>query len=84
MNILSISKTKSEAVISLNSTELVSLCNVLYEETKGDCSNSIIFLLYGNLMMARDLSQYGLIDGFCFEKIAECREKAKELKSIKE
>ena len=80
MDILSISKKENEAVIRLDSTELVTLCNVLYQATKDDNTNVTVYQLYGNLMIARDLSQYGHIDGFCFDNIAKCREKAKALK----
>lgn len=79
MTILSVSKEKSEAVVKLNSDELVALCNVLYQATKAENVKSIIYQLYGNMMIARDLSQYGHIDAFCYEKIGECREKARQL-----
>ena len=82
MNILSVSKEKNEAVIQLSSDELVSLCNVLYQATKIDNAKAIIYQLYGNLMIARDLSQYGHIDAFCYEKIGECREKVRQLNEI--
>lgn len=77
MDILSISKDKNESLIRLDSTELVALCNVLYQATKNNNANATVYQLYGNLMIARDLSQYGHIDGFCFDNIAKCREKAK-------
>lgn len=79
MNILSVSREKNEAVIRLDSDELVALCNVLYRETRVNIPKAIIYKLYGDLMIARDLSQYGHIDAFCYEKIGECREKIKEL-----
>lgn len=75
MNILSISKTENEVVVRLNADELVRLCNVLYGQEK--YKDNLHYKLYGNLMLARDLCQYGHIDGFCFEKIAECRSKIK-------
>ena len=82
MNILSVSKTENEAVIRLDSTELVALCNVLYQATKDDNVKAIVYQLYDNLMIARDLSQYGHIDGFCLNSIIKCREKIQELKSM--
>lgn len=78
MNILSVSKEKNEAVIKLDSNELVELCNVLYKAQSED-KKKIFYLIWGDMMMARDLSQYGHIDAFCFEKIAKCREKIKQL-----
>ena len=79
MTIISVSKEKNSAVVQLDSNELVALCNVLYKTTKDDNTKAIIYELYGNLMIARDLSQYGHIDAFCYEKIGACRDKVKEL-----
>lgn len=79
MNILSVSKEKNEAVIRLDSSELVALCNVLYRATKDDNTKGIIYRMYDTLMFARDLSQYGHIDGHCLDSIIKCREKIKEL-----
>lgn len=79
MTILSVSKEKNNAVIQLNSDELVALCNILYRETRINPKQAIIYELYGSLMIARDLSQYGHIDAFCYEKIGACREKVREL-----
>lgn len=84
MDILSISKEDRESVVILDSTELVTLCNVLYQATKDENVQAIVYKLYGNLMIARDLSQYGHIDAFCLEQIVKCREKVKELNHIKE
>lgn len=78
MNIISVSKEKNEAIIRLDSAELVELCNVLYH-AQGDNKKKTFYQLYGNMMLARDLSQYGNIDAFSFERIAQCREKVKEL-----
>ena len=75
MNIQSISKKDKEVVVTLNADELVRLCNVLYLQEKYD--DNLHYKLYGNLMIARDLCQYGHIDNFCFERIAECRSKIK-------
>ena len=80
MNILSVSKEKNEAVIRLDSSELVALCNVLYHSTKVDNTREIIYQMYDGLMLARDLSQYGHIDAFCLDSIIKCREKIEELK----
>ena len=74
MNILNVSKNERKAVVSLSSDELVKLANVLYNAPDRDKTN-LYYKLYSEIMLARDLSQYGHIDGFCFEKIAECRRK---------
>lgn len=76
MNILNVSKNERKAVVSLSSDELVKLANVLYNAPDRDKTN-LYYKLYSEIMLARDLSQYGHIDGFCFEKIAECRKKLK-------
>lgn len=76
MNILNVSKSDNEAIIRLDSSELVRLCNVLYKSQE-DYNDNLHYKLYGDLMIARDLSQYGHIDGFCFNSIAKCREKIK-------
>lgn len=72
MNILNISKKDTEATVILSSDELVKLCNVLYganEENKDE----LYYRLYNELMIARDLSQYGHIDNFCLGNIIKCR-----------
>lgn len=74
MNILNISKNEKEAIVRLSSDELVKLANVLYHAPNED-KNSLYYKLYGEIMLTKDLSQYGHIDGFCFGIIAECREK---------
>ena len=76
MEMLSISKKDNEAIVRLSSDELVKLSNVLYHAPDSD-RNKLFYKLYGEVMIARDLSQYGHIDGFCFEKIIECRNKLK-------
>lgn len=76
MNILNLSKKDSEAIVRLSSDELVKLANVLYYAPDSE-KNDIYYKLYGDVMLARDLSQYGHIDGFCFERIAKCREQLK-------
>ena len=66
MNIQNISKNDREVTVTLSSDELVKLCNVLYyaRDIKSD------------LMIARDISQYGNIDDTTFSKIIKERAKA--------
>ena len=78
MNIISLSNVEREAVVRLDSDELVALCNILFHETKANPANIMAYKLYDNFMIARDLSQYGHIDAICLEKIIKCREKVKE------
>lgn len=74
MRILSISKEKSEVVMSLSSDELVKICNVFYN-TPEKLRDNLYHKLYADMMIARDLSQYGHIDGFCLERIVDERSK---------
>lgn len=73
MKIQSIDVGKREATITLDSDELVAVCNSLYRDK--DRKNN---RLYADLMMVRDLSQYGHVDDWCMGKIMEQRESAKE------
>ena len=74
MEILNISKKEREVVVTLNSDELVKLCNTMYNAKESD-KNNLFYKLYSELMIARDLSQYGHIDDFCLERIIENRGK---------
>ena len=80
MTIVSVSHEERKATITLDSCELVELCNAMYfASTEKEITNQKRFYhIYGDLMMARDLSQYGHLDGFSFNSIAECREKSDE------
>ena len=78
MNIERVSKLERNATVVLNSSELVTLCNLLYEATKEKDARVEHFQLYSDLMIARDLSQYGGIDGFCLGQILKCRERLGE------
>lgn len=73
MHIQSISTQTKGAVVELSADELVRLCNVLYVQDR--YKDNLHYKLYGDMMIARDLCQYGHIDGFCFDRIAECRSK---------
>lgn len=74
MNIQNISKEKRNVIVELEADDLVIICNALYysqlEEKK--CSEKFL-QLYSDMMMARDLCQYGHIDNFCLKNIVKCR-----------
>ncbi len=72
MNIQNISKKDSEVTVSLSADELVKICNVLYN-TKEDDKNELYYKLYSEMMIARDMCQYGHIDNFCLSRIVSCR-----------
>lgn len=71
MDIQNISKKDREVTISLSADELVKICNTFYqtEERKDDLYHK----LYSELMIARDLCQYGHIDNFCLSRIVKNR-----------
>lgn len=72
MNIQNISKKDREVTVTLSADELVKICNVLYG-TKDENKNELYFKLYYEMMIARDMCQYGHIDDFCLEHIARAR-----------
>lgn len=72
MNIKKISKEDNEVIVSLSTDELVKICNVLYN-AKEDDKNELYYKLYSEMMIARDMCQYGHIDNFCISRIVKCR-----------
>lgn len=75
MDIQSISKTDKVAVVKLTADELVILGNALYTASKDCENNQKAHQLYSEVIIARDLSQYGHIDDFCLEQINKHRKK---------
>lgn len=69
MNIQTISKEKREVMVELTANDLAIICNALYAQL-GEKKHSDI---YSDMMMARDLCQYGHIDNFCLHNIVKCR-----------
>lgn len=61
MKILSISKEKSEVVMSLSSNDLVKICNVFYN-TPEEQRDNLYHKLYADMIIARNLTQYVHID----------------------
>lgn len=73
MNIQSMSKKERSVTMELSADELVMICNALYGQSKTDKKNEKFLQLYSDMMMARDLCQYGHVDNFCLHRIAICR-----------
>lgn len=73
MNIQSISKENANANVTLSASELVLICNMFHEQLAKEKSNPKFLELYGDLMLARDLCQYGHVDNFCLGGIVKCR-----------
>lgn len=79
MEVLRIDKTTQEVIVTLNSSELIELSNIFYEAQKEKDVKARFYALYADLIMCKDLCQYGHIDAFSFERMLECREKVKQL-----
>lgn len=80
MDIENLSKSKREIVVTLDADELVKICNMFCraQGEKDDKYNEKYDKLYSEMMLARDLCQYGHIDDFCLEKIIEHRKNIKK------
>ena len=59
--------------VTLSASELVLICNMFHEQLAKEKSNPKFLELYGDLMLARDLCQYGHVDNFCLGGIVKCR-----------
>lgn len=81
MNIQTISKEKREVMVELTADDLVIICNALYAQLGEKKYNDIFMQLYSDMMMARDLCQYGHVDDFCLHNIIKCRSELKGLLS---
>lgn len=75
MNILKIDKEKREAVVVLDSDELVAISNALYEKEKNSIAKESDLRLHSEIIIARDLSQYGGLDNFSISSIVKRRKK---------
>lgn len=73
MNIHTISKENKNVTVELTADDLVAICNALYAQSDEKKHNDNFMQLYSNMMMARDLCQYGHIDDFCLHNIVKCR-----------
>lgn len=71
MNIHEISKERGRVVVELSADDLINICNSLYSQFEKN--NARFLQLYSDMMMIRDLCQYGHIDDFCLGRITECR-----------
>ena len=81
MNIQTISKEKREVMVELTANDLAIICNALYAQL-GEKKHSDTFMqLYSDMMMARDLCQYGHIDDFCLHNIVKSRSELRGLLS---
>jgi hypothetical protein len=77
MKIYNVLKDK-EVVVRLLPDELIKLCNVLYKAPDNE-KNKLYYHLYSELMIVKDLCQYGHIDDFSMKCIVEAREKERNI-----
>lgn len=70
MRINMVDSIKNEVNITLNSSELVAICNALYRDNE---LLSKYNEMYSDFMMIRELSQCGHIDNWCLKRIIEKR-----------
>lgn len=73
MDVKNIEKGK-EVLIALSIDDIKKLCNVLYNTDNKEKNNSY-WQLYSDMMIVRDLCEYGHIDNFCLEQVQEARRK---------
>lgn len=81
MNIQTISKEKREVMVELTANDLAIICNALYAQLGEKKQSDTFMQLYSDMMMARDLCQYGHVDDFCLHNIVKCRSELKGLLS---
>ena len=85
MTIQTISKEDKNVTVELSADDLVMICNALYlhskeqdlqskeQKTNDQKTNDHFLQLYSDMMMARDLCQYGHVDNFCLRNVVACR-----------
>ena len=80
MKIENISKSNEQVTMTLNKDELVLLCNTMYcvekagdDDAKREAKRELFHKVYADLIIAKDLCQYGHIDDFDFKLIVNER-----------
>lgn len=76
MNIQNISKEERQVTVTLNADELVAICDAMYScKTQKNMQKDLFYRLYSDMMITRNICQYGYIDQFCLDRINDCRSK---------
>lgn len=90
MKIKNISKSKEQVTMTLNKDELVLLCNTMYcvenakdDDSKREAKRELFHKTYADLIMVKDLCQYGHIDKFSFDCMMHER-KLSEVQNVKD
>ena len=73
MNIQSISKERRTVTLELDADDLVRICNAPPPQFESEKDKEKFLELYSDMMMVRDLCQYGHVDNFCLQNIVKCR-----------
>lgn len=76
MNIENISKSKEQVTLTLNRDELVMLCNIMYgakQISEGETKTELFHKTYADMILARDMCQYGHLDNFSLSQIMKER-----------
>lgn len=80
MTIQTISKEDENVTVELSADDLVMICNALYLhskeqdlQSKEQKTNDHFLQLYSDMMIARDLCQYGHVDNLCLRNVVACR-----------
>ena len=76
MTIQTISRESIEnrnVTVKLSADDLVMICNALYLQSKEQETSDHFLQLYSDMMMTRDLCQYGHVDNFCLQNVVKCR-----------
>lgn len=74
MDIQNLSKEHATVTVKLKADELVLICNLFYmAQTEKEKKTEKFLQLYSDMMLCRDLCQYGHVDNFCLSEITKCR-----------
>lgn len=76
MNIQNISKEKREVTLTLSADELVMICNMIFTAKDEYVKREKVQELHADMILARDLCQYGHIDNFSLGRMVAAREAA--------
>lgn len=74
MDIQDLSKEHATVTVKLKADELVLICNLFYmAQTEKEKKTEKFLQLYSDMMLCRDLCQYGYVDNFGLSEITKCR-----------
>lgn len=82
MNVIKISGEDNRVTTLLSVDELRKICNIMYKANE-DEKNALYFKLYGELIVARDMCQYGHLDNFSLECVTKCMYSEKQIREAK-